>query len=174
MELEVREPLNTILCQYRMTLDEFLMANEQFRRHSRPVRQLVMIIWGIALCSLTAGAIRMMNLGFNKASVIMMIFGIVLITSRFFSRRVLTRTFDKMPDRDADIRWKIDEERLVVETPNSRTENAWSRVSNIVQTDQGFLIYYGAGMFQWLPRHSFSDASDIDRFERMIASRESA
>ena len=74
---------------------------------------------------------------------------------------------------DLRVRWQIDAERLVVETPTSRTENAWSRVSKIVQTDQGFLIYYEAGMFQWLPRHSFSDASDIERFERMIASRDS-
>ena len=103
----------------------------------------------------------------------MMIFGTVLTTSRLFSRRVLARMFDKLPDRDADVRWQIDAERLVVETPNSRTESTWSRVSNIVQTDQGFLIHYGAGTFHWRPLHSFSDASDIARFERMIANRES-
>jgi hypothetical protein len=174
MELEAREPLSTIQCQYRMTLGEFLTANEQFRRHSRPLRRLVMIMWGIALCLLAAGTTRMINLGFNKTSVLLLIFGIAIIASRFFSRRVLVRMFDKLPDRDADVRWQIDAERLVVETPTSRTENTWSRVSNIVQTDRGFLIHYGAGTFHWLPLHSFSDAFDIERFERMIASRESA
>jgi hypothetical protein len=160
--------MNAIECQYCMTLEEFLTANEQYRRHRWPVRQLAMIMWGIALCSLAAGAIRMINLGFNKPSVLIMVFGIVIIVSRFFSRRVLARMFDKLPDRDADVRWQMDAERLVVETLASRTENAWSRVSNIVQTDQGFLIYYGTGMFHWLPLHSFSDASDIERFERLV------
>jgi hypothetical protein len=129
-------------------------------------------MWGIALFSLAAGIVRLITFGFNKISIVLLIFGIGILTSRWLSRRVLARMFAKLPNRNAKVCWQIYPDRLVIETPTSKTETAWSQITNIVRTDHGFLIYPQPGIFYWLPFHSFSAAIDVEHFERLSATRQ--
>lgn len=173
--LRMATPLNgmsdVIHCRYRWTVDEFITANEQYRRHSRAVRKLLVGLWVAAIVLLAAGVIRLVNFGFNKTSVVLMVFGVVIVMSRLFSGRVLARTFANHPDRDADVQVQVYPDRLVLETKTARTEIAWSRITNMVRTEQGFVLYFQPGAFHWLPLHGFAQAADIERFESLVANQ---
>ena len=77
-------------------------------------------------------------------------------------------------------RWTLDEFCTANEQHRSHARATWgvliitwSRITNIVRTDKGFLMSSQPWMFYWLPVHCFTDNSDIERFEQLIANRES-
>jgi hypothetical protein len=161
-----------ILCRYRWTLDEFLIANKQLVRHSRPARVMSRIFWVIALFLLFAGILRSINLGFDKVSYFCLAAGGVLLISRLFFRRIRVRMFERMPDRNSEILVQIYPDRLVIETGAARTETAWSRIASCTRTDEGFLLHLQPGAFYWLPFHGFTGPANIERVEQLLRSQE--
>jgi hypothetical protein len=164
----VEEPIH---CHYRWTLEEFVTAHQEYRRHTPQVRRILLILYAIALMLIAVAIVRLANLGFNRVSVVLFMFGISILAWRLLSGRALARMFAKLPDRDTDVHWQIYPDRLVIETPSSKVETAWAGVARVMRTEQGFLIYPQPGLFYWLPFHSFSETSDIERFEDTIDSK---
>jgi hypothetical protein len=160
-----------ILCQYRWTLDEFLTANKQLYRHSRPAHVMSGIVWTIALLLIFFGIVRSINLGFDRVSFSLLVGGITLLISRLFFRRIRVRMFETMPDRGSDVIIQISPDQLIVETAAARTETAWSRIASCKRTDKGFLLHLQPGAFYWLPFHGFLKEADIERFELLAAKR---
>ena len=106
-----------IQCRYRWTLEEFVKANEQNRRHSGGARRILWIFWTIALFLLFAGIVRTMNRhGFDRTSAMLLVGGTLLLASRLFHRRMLMLMFKKMPDRDSDVRLQISPDRVIIES----------------------------------------------------------
>lgn len=161
-----------IQCEFRWTLDEFLTANAQNRRHSPAVRKGKVIFWALTLVLLLGGTVRATNRhGFDYISAVLLGGGAWLIGTYLFYRRMLVAMFAKQPDRDADIRVEIYPDRVILASPTSKTETTWSRFQRCHRTDEGFLLVLPQGSFFWLPLHGFAKPSDIDYLDQLVASQ---
>ena len=81
------------------------------------------------------------------------------------------RQFALRPDRDCEVEWTINANEITVQTPQSRSTSTWQTIMKIVATPEGFVIYKGPRMFQWLPRHAFNSDADYERFASLARER---
>jgi len=97
--------------------------------------------------------------------------GLFLLSIPWFTRRATVKDFAKRPDKDMDLEWQISPDRLAAKTAVSSAETAWSMISRVLRTREGFLFYPNDKMFHWFPAHAFRDATEMERLAQIAQSR---
>jgi hypothetical protein len=99
------------------------------------------------------------------SGILSVVFGTLWFAMLAGGRRLLARwRFRRRGDRDSEIEWQVFEDRLSVRTVNSHGEFLWSALARILDTPEGFLLYFPGNIYQWIPRHAFDDSASVDAF----------
>lgn len=83
--------------------------------------------------------------------------------------RSAKKLFDRALDKEQTVRFEIDGRAIHASTEGVGSgTTAWEDVHQIVETNDGFLIYLNKQVFLWVPAEAFKPKSDIARFRKLI------
>lgn len=173
---------DAIHARYRWTADEALRAQHFHVRHTltRFYRPVLCTVAGFAI---VAGLVLMVlscvdrgpeprdTSGEFLAAAFMIVGGLMPFAMPSVRRWRTRRQFAMRPDRNCEVEWTIDANEISLQTPQSRATSTWQAIMKIVATPEGFVIYKGPRMFQWLPRHAFASDADYERFDSLAHER---
>jgi hypothetical protein len=173
---------DVIHARYRWTSDEALRAQHFHTRHTltRYYRPVLLLLASFAV---TVGLLAMANACVERgpeprdtsgeflAAAFMIFGGLMPFAMPNVRRWRARRQFAMRPDRDCEVEWTIDANEITLQTPQSRATSTWQTIMKIVKAPEGFVIYKGPRMFQWLPRHAFASDADYQRFASLARER---
>lgn len=156
----------SIELQYKWDKEEFLKASyANFRRRARSVASRAL---GVMVIILAASALLFVfQRGYDPTYLIMLFLVFYWFLLRWpLQRLILARQFAKHSERDADIRWTVNEAGFKGGRLESYGEFSWDAITSIEKTKEGFLVYRYP-IFHWLPISGFKSPGDINGFESM-------
>ncbi|MBW3599377.1 MAG: YcxB family protein [Planctomycetes bacterium] len=162
---------HAVTCDFRWTLEEFLTAQRLSIRYSRSARILIWIMRLIGGSFVLAGAIRTVNVGFDKWVAAMVIGGCIFLAATLSKHRFLARQYERIPEKDSHVRWEAFPDRFVIKTAASCYETSWSVITRVVRTPQGFFVYPQRYLWYWLPAHAFKNPADTERFAQFAQAK---
>jgi hypothetical protein len=173
---------DVIHARYRWTADEALRAQQFHVRHTltryyRPILRTMAglgVVAGLVVMVLScveSGPEPRDKSGEFLAAAFMVVGGLMPFAMPTVRRWRARRQFAMRPDRDCEVDWTINANEITLQTPQSRSTSTWQTIMKIVQAPEGFVIYKGPRMFQWLPRHAFASDADYQRFAGLARER---
>jgi hypothetical protein len=87
-----------------------------------------------------------------------------------FLRYSYRKTIRAMSDEVRDVRWYVSGEGIILGDP-MKGRTPWEQVIGEEETDRGFLLKTGEMIGIWLPKSSFDDPRDIERFRLLVKER---
>ena len=79
------------------------------------------------------------------------------------------KLFARSLDQSQMLQYKMDGRTIrSISDDTVANEVKWDDVQNVVETEDGFLVYIDKKFFYWLPTESFKPKSDIARFRKLI------
>jgi len=160
-----------ILIRYRWTADELLAGHRaNFRHRVRPIFR-----WGFVFLAalFVVASVSKLREGGASPMGLFLLFAALYIPLMFFVVRpwLVRRQFNKRPDRDAEIEFRISQERIHLQTGHGSSDVTWEGLAKVVQTPKGFLLYPTNEIFHWLPQHGFANQADFDRLAEIARQR---
>ncbi len=93
---------------------------------------------------------------------------VLVLMQPWFQTRTLTRHFQRRPDRDQIMQFRIDSDGVMTCMGSTSTSSsAWTSYQKIVRTRKGFLFYLNDTVYQWLPNSAFSTSNEIELLTRV-------
>ena len=158
----------TVTARYRWTADEILSA---YRWHSRQRPFLLRVLpWAVVVCLIGYGVISILRSAIISGLPPLFYGTVLLVFLRFVQPWLIRRQFAKRPDRDTDIEWHVASDKIKNRNAHGAAEFAWSALTKVVQTPEGFLFYPTAQIFHWLPRHGLASDADFQRLSELARS----
>jgi hypothetical protein len=127
-------------------------------------------IVGLAICIYASGAHRQKH-GVMIAIFIggMILLGIIIGVpfARMISRFLIRRRFAKRPDSGTEVVWEISDAGISTSTAQSKSENLWTSLQQVVSTPEGFLFMPNTEIFYFIPHRAFESGMDIERLKEL-------
>lgn len=158
-----------VAIRFRWTADDLSQANRYHFRHicRRPFRfglhfiVALFFLFGVLMLTVPSPAGQTplpVSIGFLGV-------GIYWFAVRPFERRwAARRRFSRRPDRDLELEWLVDADKILVQSDLARSEASWRAFTKVVRTPHGVLLYPNDQMYHWLPRRGFADDAEFERF----------
>jgi len=98
--------------------------------------------------------------------------GIYWFAIRPFERRwMIRRQFSKRPDRDMEVEWLCDPDKIRAQSAFGHSELGWQAFAKLVQTPVGVMLYSNDQVYHWLPRGGFTSEAEFARFVQLAKSK---
>ena len=62
----------------------------------------------------------------------------------------------------------LDKEALSVNLPDWKSALGWTRIDNVYEYPEGFLVIYNRGDYLAIPKRAFDDVPTIEKFKRLV------
>lgn len=166
---EPNQTLQTMTTEAQFKFDEQFLI-ESLRRNRRQWRgryifAAVKWIAGILFAAISAILFAGGNVGAGSIFIPIIL---VLIFAHRLDEPSIKRRFRKSPYYGANVRFVFSEEKIEISQEIARMELNWSAFTRAVTFLDGALLFQGDGMFNWLPRSSFSNEASFDRLLELI------
>lgn len=155
---------SVLVGQFRFTAAEFRTALAwHYRVRRRRARLILNLVYaGFGLFSAVAlwqsgPDDRVLPIAGVAAS--LTYFGYWFLIRPLRMRSLADRMFGQMSARDQMVRCELSSEGLSFSEPSSSGKMLWGALHEIVRTPDGLLLYPNEHMFQWLPSHTFDQAT---------------
>lgn len=89
------------------------------------------------------------------------------VIRRYERRWWVRREFEKRPDKNSDIEWLINADKLQIKSSLMEAELIWSAFVQVVQTRDGFIFYSNEGVFNFFPKRGFQNDSEFQRLAQL-------
>lgn len=159
----------SIFAKHAWTVDEVWTATRYYQRF----RCNLLITLGVYLAGILIFIIGLQHgYGFEWFIVVCLAY-IIFTRARFPSRQMIQRRLSKSLDQNKEIKWVITDEKLFCSIGTYESSSGWDRISKVVQTSKGFLVYYlhYREMYSWFPNTAFSSPADRQRFQEIVKSK---
>jgi hypothetical protein len=175
-------PDSPIHLSYQWTAKELLRAQHYQLRHIltpyfRPVLfafSTLILLVGVALMALSFGigtADGETDPKLRELATFLVVAGLFAFVMPVVRRWRVKRQFAMRPDCNCQCDWTIEPSGITVTTPISTATSSWKTIIKVVQSPDGFLIFKGPNMFQWLRRHAFASDPEVEQFAKMARAR---
>jgi len=158
-----------IKVSYQWTVKALLKAQRwHWRNQIRPIYRL--FFWVLGICLVWAIVGFLLKGSYMDAMVTL---GIILYSAGMFYiwwPWYIRRQFLKRPDKDLQVEWLIDADKIRAHTGLGGSEVAWKLYVKVVQTPAGFLFYIQPELYHWLPREGFVSEEDVLRLAELAKS----
>ena len=96
--------------------------------------------------------------------------GVVPVQLLVIRPAIIARQVRKHEDKVGLVTWKISDKYVEIESPQARTEMAWSNFQKVVDAREYYLVIYAINknMFQIVPHQSFENSQDEARFRQFV------
>ena len=162
-----------IVVRYRLTLEEYLQGRHYNARWT--CRPLYRLFAHFFVCMMmVVGIFGITDRGHNAppliVSLVLILVGVYWFAiRRFHNRWMLRHDFSKHPDKDVEVEWRISSNKLSHGVAPDFELN-WEIFRFIVCAPKGVLLYFPTGYF-WLPRYSFANDTEYERFIELAKSK---
>jgi hypothetical protein len=165
-----------VAIRFRWTADELVQAYRfHFRHTCRPAfRFLLHFFFGVIL---VGGVLMILSSGpKGKAplpvSIGFLAVGVYYFAIRPFERRwMIRREFAKRPDKDSEIEWQADVNKIQARSVLFHGEISWQAITKLVRTPTGIMLYSTETQYHWIPRHAFASDAEFERFIELAKSK---
>jgi hypothetical protein len=140
-----------------MTTFEFILSEsfliEAFRRARRcnaftKYAVGLKIVLGLCLLGLILYSLQGRLYG---VTMVLTLFLLLLIFGYHIDERMICRRFRKSPYRDERVKMELSENGLAATGDKSNVQSSWAVITSARQFDDGFLLFQGPGVYNWLP-----------------------
>lgn len=147
--------------------DAFLI--EMFRRYRRskrlaPYATLLKVFLGLCLTGLMVLCVHGKIYG---AAPILSVFLVLLIFARRIDEFRMGRRFRKSPYRDERIRIQLSADGFDAKGTKSSAQLSWAVFTGARRLEDGFLLFQGPGVFNWLPLRAITEGT-VEEAEELI------
>jgi hypothetical protein len=158
---------DAITASFRLSSEELLTAHRLYMRHSRNGRKIRRCLWVIVPLSVAFGAATIFVQGLNPLAAFLIALGLAVWISPLFVRRLILKHFAKRPDRNMLVTWEIHGDHIATKTEASSSAFEWRMILEVLQAEEGFLIFLNDRVFHWLPAHAFQKPEDVEAFAQL-------
>jgi hypothetical protein len=82
-------------------------------------------------------------------------------------QRLSLKHFAARPDRDMLVSWEFHPNHVICKSDASSDTFQWRSISRVLQTPQGFLLYWNEQLCRWVPARAFGSAADTEAFVQL-------
>jgi hypothetical protein len=154
----------------KFTSDFLVEAFQRYRRQHRG-RYVGLAIKLLALALLAPIAIWMLWQG----NVVIGVFFAALSVFMFFAHHVdywlARRSFRKSPYRDEDVVIEFSDAGFHARSPKQDTKLQWSAFTRVAYFKDGFLLFQGPKLFNWIPLSSLDGPSQATELGALLRSK---
>lgn len=145
---------------FEITFSEpFLIEMVRRYRCSRALaRYATLLKGGLGLCLIALILVCVLAKTYIGASVIS-VFLALLLFSRRFDEFIIARRFRKSPYRDERIRIQLSADGFTATGTKSNAQLSWAVFTKALRFDDGFLLFQGPGVFNWLPVRAITEGT---------------
>jgi YcxB-like protein len=98
--------------------------------------------------------------------------GIYWFVFRSLDRRwAVRRQFKKRPDRDVELEWRIDANKIQMHSALGQSEVQWQAFTKMLRTPAGVILYPNDQIYHLLPRRGFESDAEFERFVVLAKSK---
>ena len=165
-----------IAIRFRWTADDLVQAYRYHFRHTcRPVfRWLLHFLFGVVL---VGGVAMIFSSGPNGKAPWPISFGFLAVGVYYFAVRpferrwMIRREFAKRPDKDSEVEWQADGDKVLARSILWHAEMSWQAFTKLVRTPTGIMLYLTERQYNWIPRQAFASDAEYERFIDLAKSK---
>lgn len=89
----------------------------------------------------------------------------------FFRRRRLKKAFNKLPQRNREVIWRFESDRMFVEDGEGHSDFSWQDLVQVAYGRDGLLLFPQDNLFIGIPAAAFASPEDFERVVTLVKSR---
>lgn len=151
---------------FEITFSESFLV-EMFRRHrrSRKLALYATLLKGfLGLCLIGLTVMCVLAKTYVGASVICVFLALLVFAYRI-DELLLRQRFRKSPYHDERIRIQLSAGGFTANSTKSNVQLGWAAFTGARRLDDGFLLFQGPGVFNWLPINAITEGTADDAEE---------
>lgn len=158
---DLTQNLEPITVRYQFTLAQLrMMTRAHLAQSMYWVKAMVALLLVTNLMTLSRGVGGLANTLFPVLP--------VLLAAPLMHLWSTKNHFESRSDRNEEIELVIDSEGVKIGSKMGSSSSPWKAITSMVETRRGYLIYFNAAMYQWLPKGAFESPDAERRFKNLV------